>query len=198
MISTSLQIVTPDRASLVVMWSHIRNQPDDEDLYQYYSYYVEYRALGSSDWIRDILPYNPDDDPPQATIDGLTSHTEYQVRILGVRSKGTQTDEETADKTKTKTFTTLFGRPLSMQLHFCSYLAPHIIVFFPSYQHYIELRCYIVKLLSFLQILSYYIAKIITCVIDYFMFKMAHKLYILYCFIFVFIHQQYKRTFLKR
>ena len=114
MISTSLQIVTPDRASLVVMWSHIRNQPDDEDLYQYYSYYVEYREKGSSDWIRDILPYNPDDDPPQATIDGLASHTEYQVRILGVRSKGSRTDEETAEKTNTKTFTTLFGRPLSV------------------------------------------------------------------------------------
>ena len=114
MISASLQLVTPDRTSLVVMWSHIRNPPDDEDLYQYYSYYVEYRALGSSDWIRDILPYNPDDDPPQATIDGLASHTEYQVRILGVRSKGSQTDEETAEKTKTETFTTLFGRPLSV------------------------------------------------------------------------------------
>ena len=110
MVSGSLGLLNRYAGSLVVKWLHIRNQPDDEDLYQYYSYYVEYKEKGSSDWIREsIVPYNPDDDPPQATIDGLTSHTEYQVMILGVRSKGGQTDEEKADKTDTKTFTTLFG-----------------------------------------------------------------------------------------
>ena len=88
----------------------MNNPPDDEGLYQYYSYYVKYKEKVSSDWISgSIVPYNPDVDPPQATIDGLTSNTKYDVRILGVRTKGDQTDEETAEKTNTKTFTTLFG-----------------------------------------------------------------------------------------
>ena len=88
----------------------MQNPLDDKDLYQYYSYYVEYREKGSSDWITGrIVPYNPDVDPPQATIDGLTSNTEYEVRILGVRSKGKQTDEEKAGSTRIVTFTTLYG-----------------------------------------------------------------------------------------
>ena len=96
--------------SLVVKWSHMKNPPDDEGLHQYYSYYVKYKEKVSSKWISgSIVPYNPDVDPPQATIDGLASNTEYDVRILGVRTKGNQTDEETAKKTNTKTFTTLFG-----------------------------------------------------------------------------------------
>ena len=96
--------------SLVVKWIHMKNPPDDEGLYRYYSYYVKYREKVSSNWISGlIIPYNPDVDPPQATIDGLISGTEYVVRILGVRTKGDQTDEETAEKTNTKTFTTLFG-----------------------------------------------------------------------------------------
>ena len=95
------------------------NRPD-EDLYQYYSYHVMYSEKGSSDWIRErIVPYNPDDYPPQNTIDGLTSHTEYQVRILGVRSKGDLTDEETADSTRTGTFVTLYG---TLYLIICSYI----------------------------------------------------------------------------
>ena len=95
------------------------NQPD-EDLYQYYSYHVMYSEKGLSDWIRErIVPYNPNNDPPQNTIDDLTSHTEYQVRILGVRSKGDLTDEETADSTRTETFVTLYG---TLYLIICSYM----------------------------------------------------------------------------
>ena len=108
--ASSLDLLRRYPKYIVVRWIHIRNPPDDKDLYQYYSYYVEYREKGSSDWITGrIVSYNPDDDPPQATIDGLTSHTEYEVRILGVRSKGNQTDEEEADTTRIKTFTTLYG-----------------------------------------------------------------------------------------
>ena len=110
MASVDFDLLSSHPASLVVKWRHMRNQPADEDLYQYYSYYVEYRREGSSQWIRGpIVPYNPDVDPPQATIDGLTSNTEYQVRILGVRSKGDQTDEKIADKTFIERFNTLYG-----------------------------------------------------------------------------------------
>ena len=106
----SLDILHRYSKSLVVSWSHMINPPDDEDLYQYYSYYVEYRENTSSDWIREsIVPYNPDDDPPQATIGGLNSNTAYKVRILGVRSKGNQTDEEKADSIRIVIFTTLYG-----------------------------------------------------------------------------------------
>ena len=107
--SDSLALLNKTITSLVVKWNHTENQPD-EDLYRYYSYYVEYKEKGLAYWIREpIVSYNPDVDPPQATIDGLTSNTEYQVRILGVRTKGTQTDEEDADKTNVETFTTLYG-----------------------------------------------------------------------------------------
>ena len=47
--SGSLGLSNRYTGSLVVKWLHIRNQPDDEDLYQYYSYYVEYKEKGSSD-----------------------------------------------------------------------------------------------------------------------------------------------------
>ena len=121
--SGSLGLLNRYAGSLVVKWLHIRNQPDDEGLYQYYSYYVEYKEKGSSDWIRgSIVPYNPDDDPPQATIDGLTSHTEYQVRILGVRSIRDQTDKETAKKTDTNTYTTLSGRTILSLVTFCNHI----------------------------------------------------------------------------
>ena len=107
--SDSLALLNKTITSLVVMWNHIENQPD-EDLYRYYSYYVEYKEKGLAYWIREpIVPYNPDDNPPHATIEGLTSGTVYEVRILGVRTKGTQTDEEDADKTIVETFTTLYG-----------------------------------------------------------------------------------------
>ena len=108
MISGSLRMLKRTKQSLDVKWSHMRNQPN-ADLYQYYSYYVEYREKGSSDWIRESMPYNPDDDPPQATITKLTSGTEYEVRISGVRTKGDQTDEEDAEKTDISIFITLFG-----------------------------------------------------------------------------------------
>ena len=108
--SYSLRILNIYPSSLVVKWSHTRDVFNDEDLYRYYSYYVEYKDKGSPDWISgSIVPYNPDVDPPQATIDGLTSNTEYEVRVVGVRTKGDQTDEEDADKTNTIIFTTLFG-----------------------------------------------------------------------------------------
>ena len=108
--SNSLGISRRNPKSLVVKWEHMKRQPADTDLYQYYRYYVEYREEGSSsDWITIIVSYNPNDDPPQATIDELTSNTEYEVRIRGVRTKGDQTDEENADKTNTETFTTLYG-----------------------------------------------------------------------------------------
>ena len=59
----------------------MKNPPVDDDLYQYYSYYVMYREEGSSEWIRGpTVTYNPGDDPPHATIKGLNSHTEYQVK----------------------------------------------------------------------------------------------------------------------
>ena len=107
--SDSLALLNKTITSLAVKWNHIENQPD-EDLYRYYSYYVEYKEKGLAYWIREpIVPYNPDDNPPQATIDGLTSGTEYEVRILGVRTKGDQTDKETAEKTTVETFTTLYG-----------------------------------------------------------------------------------------
>ena len=108
--SVGLELLFSYRTSLVVKWRHMRNQPADEDLYQYYSYYVEYRVEGSSQWIKgNIVSYYPDVDPPQATIEGLTSNTEYEVRILGVRSKDGQTDEEYAEMTHTKIFITLYG-----------------------------------------------------------------------------------------
>ena len=117
--SSGLLILQRYPKSVVVRWHHMYNRPD-EDLYQYYSYHVMYSEKGSSDWIRErIVPYNPDDDPPQNTIDGLTSHTEYQVRILGVRSKGDLTDEETADSTRIETFVTLYG---TLYLIICSYI----------------------------------------------------------------------------
>ena len=117
--SSGLHILQRYPKSVVVRWHHMY-YPPDEDLYQYYSYHVMYSEKGSSDWIRErIVPYNPDDDPPQNTIDGLTSHTEYQVRILGVRSKGDLTDEETADSTRTETFVTLYG---TLYLIICTYI----------------------------------------------------------------------------
>ena len=109
--SGSLVLLSTNHNSVSVKWAHIRNRPNDVHLYQYYSYYVKYREQGSSDWISgSIVPYDPDDDPPQATIDGLTSNTEYQVRIVGVRRKGDQTDEKTAEKTYIKPVTTLYGK----------------------------------------------------------------------------------------
>ena len=108
--SSGLELINGYKHSLDVKWRHMYDTPPDVDLYKYYSYNVKYRKKDDDDWISGpVVPYNPNDNPPQATIDELTSHTEYQVRILGVRSKEKQTDEETADKTDVKTFGTLLG-----------------------------------------------------------------------------------------
>ena len=135
MLPFDLELLSSYPTSLVVKWRHMRNQPADEDLYQYYSYYVVYRERGSSQWFRGpILPYNPDVDPPQATIDGLISNTEYQVRILGVRSKGDQTDEENADKTFIERFNTLYGI-----LYFTLFLPNYVSLYFKMFIAYFKL-----------------------------------------------------------
>ena len=135
MSSVDFDLLSSYRTSLVVKWRHMRNQPADEDLYQYYSYYVEYRREGSSQWIRgNIVPYNPDVDPPQAMIDGLTSNTEYEIWILGVRRIGDQTDEKNADKTSTKIFNTLYGI-----LYFTLFLLNYVSGYFKVFITYFKL-----------------------------------------------------------
>ena len=79
-------------SSIVVKWKHMENTPPS-NLHQYYSYYVQYKQTVDSAWTTGrIVQYNPDDDPPQATLDGLTASTEYQVRILGIRTLNGNTD----------------------------------------------------------------------------------------------------------
>ena len=93
--------------SVVVKWKHMENKPST-NLHQYYSYYVQYKKTVDSEWTPlRIVPYNPNDDPPQAKIDGLTASTEYQVRILGIRIFDGKTDLlENPSSSNIITFTT--------------------------------------------------------------------------------------------
>ena len=94
-------------SSVFVKWKHMENNPSS-NIYQYYSYYVQYKQTVDSDWTTGrIVQYKPDDDPPQATIDGLTASTEYQVRILGIRTLNGKTDLlDTPSSSNIRTFTT--------------------------------------------------------------------------------------------
>ena len=78
------------------------------DLHQCYSYYVQYKKTVDSDWTTiSIVQYNPDVDPPQATLDGLTASTEYQVRVLGIRTFNGKTDLlDNPSGSNIRTFTT--------------------------------------------------------------------------------------------
>ena len=79
-------------SSVVIKWNHMENNPSS-NLHQYYSYYVQYKQTVDSDWITGrIVEYNPDDDPPQITLDGLTAGAKYQVRVLGIRTLNEKTD----------------------------------------------------------------------------------------------------------
>ena len=96
------------QSSVIVVWDHMRNKIPLAR-HQYYSYYVQYKQTIDSDWTTErIVQYNPDNDPPQATLDGLTASTEYQVRVLGIRTLNGNSDEtENPESTKSRTFTTL-------------------------------------------------------------------------------------------
>ena len=94
-------------SSVLIKWKHIENTPPS-DLHQYYSYYVQYKKTVDSDWTTiSIVQYNPDVDPPQATLDGLTASTEYQVRVLGIRTFNGKTDLlDNPSGSNIRTFTT--------------------------------------------------------------------------------------------
>ena len=77
---------------VLIEWKPMSNKPP-EIAHKYYSYHVQYKRTLDSDWTTGrIVPYNPDDDPPQATIDGLSANTEYQVRVLVIRKLNKKTD----------------------------------------------------------------------------------------------------------
>ena len=89
---SSIQESDVTESSIVVKWKHMENTPPS-NIHQYYSYHVQYKGTIDSDWTTGrIVLYNPDDDPPQATIDGLTASTEYQIRVLGIRTADEKTD----------------------------------------------------------------------------------------------------------
>ena len=94
-------------SSVIIKWNHMDNNPSS-NLHQYYSYYVQYKQTVDSDWITGrIVQYNPDDDPSQATLDGLTANTEYQVRVLGIRTLNEKTDLlDNPNSSNIRTFTT--------------------------------------------------------------------------------------------
>ena len=71
-------------SSVIIKWNHMKNRPPSH-LHGYYSYYVQYMQTVDSEWTTGrIVQYNPDDDPPQATLDELTPNTKHKVRILGI------------------------------------------------------------------------------------------------------------------
>ena len=94
-------------SSAIIKWNHMDNKPSS-NLHQYYSYYVQYRQIVDSDWTTGrVVQYNPDDDPPQATLGGLTASTEYQVRVLGIRTLNEKTDLlDNPSSSNIRTFTT--------------------------------------------------------------------------------------------
>ena len=94
-------------SSVFVKWKHMENNPSST-LHQYYKYYVQYKQTVDSDWTTGrIVQYNPEDDPPQATLDGLTASTEYQVRVLGIRELNERTDlHDNPSSSNIRTFTT--------------------------------------------------------------------------------------------
>ena len=96
------------QSSVIVEWDHMRNEIPLAR-HHYYSYYVQYKQTIDSDWTTGrIVQYNPDEDPLQATLNGLTASTEYQVRVLGIRTLNGNSDEfENPESTKSRTFTTL-------------------------------------------------------------------------------------------
>ena len=96
------------QSSVIVEWDHMRNEIPLAR-HQYYSYHVQYKQTVDSAWTTGrIVQYNPDEDPLQATLNGLTASTDYQVRVLGIRTINGNSDEfENPESTKSRTFTTL-------------------------------------------------------------------------------------------
>ena len=95
-------------SSVSVKWKHLRNVLT-ADVYQYYSYHIQYRQSRSIAWTTGaIIPYDPDDESPQTTINNLTPNTEYNVRVIAIRTVDGKTDEsENPDYTNTRTVSTL-------------------------------------------------------------------------------------------
>ena len=96
------------QSAVTVKWANMRNIVPLE-YRRYYSYYVQYKKIGDSDWTTGrIVQYYPDVAPSQATLDGLTDSTEYQVRVLGIRTLNGMSDEsENPESTNSRIFTTL-------------------------------------------------------------------------------------------
>ena len=79
------------------------------DIYQYYSYHIQYRQSGSQTWTTGvIILYDPDDESPQTTIGKLTPYTQYDIRVVAIRTVDGKTDEsENPDHTNIRTVSTL-------------------------------------------------------------------------------------------
>ena len=94
-------------SSVTVKWQQLQND-FSADVYQYYSYHIQYKQSGSTTWTTGaIIPYDPDESP-QTTIVNLKPNTEYNIRVVAIRTVGGKTDEdEEPDHTNTKTVTTL-------------------------------------------------------------------------------------------
>ena len=104
----SIQDTDITKSSITVKWELPRNTIS-EDLHQYYGYRIEYKQSGSPTWTSgDIIPYDPDDESPQTTIINLTPNTEYDIRVLAIRTVNGETDEtENPNHTNTRTVKTL-------------------------------------------------------------------------------------------
>ena len=110
MISDSLHSISESDVTesfVVVKWNHMENNPLP-NRHRYYSYYVQYQNTVDNVWTTGrIVQYNPDDDPPQAILDGLTASTEYHVRVLGIRTIDGKTDLlDNPSSSNIRTFTT--------------------------------------------------------------------------------------------
>ena len=108
------------KSSVTVSWKPLTNDLS-ADVYQYYSYHIQYKESGSLTWpTGDIIPYDPDDETPETTIINLTPYTDYDIRVVAIRTVDGKTDEsDNPDHTNTRTVSTLpvEGNPFSNFKH---------------------------------------------------------------------------------